>query len=405
MPILGRAGESLAQRVFGNSGVGQGVKNVFANGGLGYIAARAAKGLATPGGFVGPSKNTSSRNVPFARPTQTQAPQQISVAPTPDAHQYSAPAGPDRGIQVLPNVGGAGSRGSASQYRQNQAALSSIGKGWNDANSTIKETSGALRNMGASISDLSKARDEYLTANDENLTAKRNAITGNRELIQRNQGNSLRDLADQVRKKIFSSNINLGASAGSSASEATARALSQAASKDRSGILTQYGDQISEQNQNEGNAVDAHKMQRDKAYEWEAQQKKAAIEEFNQTKQVLDRIKKMVPEWKRADLEEESNARLKDLLSNLGQIGAQAKSYRDSIHSLRDSMHSQAQGVRESNIGIDAPAELDTPQFNDQLDLTDLQGEDPNATDFYNPNVKFKKRQSSDILNNPLIFE
>lgn len=305
---------------------------------------------------------------------------------------------------VMASISGSNAYKQAVGNRTNQALRDSINSDWKNVDDNFSSASGALKGLGGSIGTLSKARDAYLSANDENLAAKKTAIEGNRTLIGRNQTNDLRNNAENLRKSIFNTNISLGAAAGSSASEAAAKAFSGAAAKNRATTLTGYGDQLSEQNQNETNAGQQYELQRKQAYDWEDQEKKKMIDIYNEEKAVLDRLRSKVPDWKKADIEAESNNKLQGLLQGLADISGKARGYRDTISNLYSSMTGSADALRAENIGIDAPAALDTPQFDTSIDMSGLNGEDQYSDSYYNPNVTFKKKQGTDIFNNPLVF-
>ncbi len=68
-------------------------------------------------------------------------------------------------------------------------------------------------------------------------------------------------------------------------------------------------------------------------------------------------------------------------------------------------MYGQSDELASSSVGINAPAELDTPVFDENLEIP-VEGEmDTNAESFYNPKVKSKKRVGTDILGNPFYVE
>jgi hypothetical protein len=345
----------------------------------------------TYGTYTSAAGFTTPNNKPIPGTVQSQA-----YKTTPGFGNNPAP--------VMPSITDSGVNEDAKEERKAQALRNQIGKDWEGSGDEIGNTSGALKGFAGSIGNLTKARDAYLSANDANKLAKLNAIGGNRTLITKNQTGDLRDLAENLRKSVFNTNLSLGAGAGSSASQAAARALSQSAGKNRAQLLTGYGDQISEQNQNEVDTNDNYAMQRDKAYKWEEDERGKATQLYKEEKAILDRLKSKVPDWKKADIEAESNSRLQELFQSLAGIQSQARGYRDSLANLMTGMTGSADALRAENIGINTPAELDTPEFNDQIDTTGLDGEDQYTEDYYNPNVKFKKREGANIFSNPLIF-
>lgn len=381
MSLLGKALTEAKSVAFAKGGLpGKGIK----------LAKDIAVGYNNKGGLIG------RENAGTIKP---QAPG-YDIAPT----DYSG-SGP-KVSEILPTIGSGDKYNSALATRQSQAKQDAIGRDWDNADDVRKTASGSLKGLKSLVeTGFSSARDKYLRANDTNLQAKKDAIAGNRELITKNQGKDLGELAGNMRKSIFNTNLSLGAAAGSSASQAAQKAIGAAAGKNRANVLTGYGDQISQENQNETNATDYYKLNRDKVYEWEKQQKEQAIRNYNDQKRVYDRLKEKAPDWKKADIESESNSKLQELLGGLGNISASARAYRDQLNNVIYSLVDQAEGLRAENIGIDRPAELDTPEFSEQLDPGFLDGEDTYGESYYNPNLKLKKREGSDLFDNPLVFE
>lgn len=394
MPILGRSGESVMTRLFGNAGVGQGIKNLLS--GQTTLLGRLKQGLSTAGGFLGES-------IKKATPT-AEASEYSYQNPNSDEETEQLKKGGSG--SVMPNIfGSKGYDESYNKRKQEEQLRSSIASGWDDTDDYTKSAGKALSSMSGSISGLGKARDAYIKANEENLSKKNEAIAGNRELIQKNQRTDLENLANDVRNNIFNTNLSLGVlgAADSSASGAAAKALQKSAGKNRQGVLTGYGDQISEQNQEEKKAVETYNFQREEAYKWEDQQKKIAEAEYKLNKEVYDKLKNKVPDWKKDDIEDMNDENLMKYLSKIGEITASAKAFRDTLNSWVTAMTGSAGALKAANIDINKPAELDTPEFSDELEI----GEDEEQEeDYYNPNTKIKRRQyGNDLLGNPLVFE
>ncbi len=304
----------------------------------------------------------------------------------------------------LSDITSSGAYGNSYANAKNQAVRNQVASGWDDADSLRSSVSKEIDDMSKSTSKLGAARDAYLKANEENLAKKRAAIAGNRELITKNQKGDLTDLANSVRNNIFNTNLSLGVlgAANSSASGAASKALARTAGKDRKAILQGYGDQISGQNQEEANAQDYYSLQRKNAYEWEDRQKKIAQEEYLTNKKVLSKLKSKLPDWKKDDIDDEDNQNLSKFLEQVAEISARARAFRDTLNGWITEMGGNTQELSASNIGIDTPAALDTPEFTDELSIGPAEEEE----DFYNPNIKDKKKEGdeNDILSNPLIF-
>ncbi len=290
---------------------------------------------------------------------------------------------------------------------KNSKVTDSIGRDWNDQDDLLKNAGKSVAGLDTLKGSLGAARDTLLQSYDNQYGKKKEQIAGNKELIVKNQGSTLKDQADALRKSIFNSNLVLGGGM-SSASGAAARALAASMGKNRQNILTQAGDQISEENQNEVNATDEHEMMRKAAYDWEEKQKNELIAQFKVTDAALKRLRNKVPDWKQADIDNESESHLQNFLQGLNEINATAKNYRDYINGILTGKYNEAQAVDAAAIGIDTPAALDTPTFNDSVVLpNDGSGAqvDETATDFYNPANTPKKRVNTDIFGNPLTFD
>lgn len=283
--------------------------------------------------------------------------------------------------------------------------ISSIGKDWSNSDDDISSASKALKQMNGAIGYIGNAGESLRDAYQRNLDKKKEAIAGNKELITKNQTSTLRDQADELRNSIFNNNLVMGGGS-SSAAGAAARLLAKAMGKNRQSVLTQAGDQISEQNQQEGDATEQFNTMRDASYEWEKRQRAEMVAKYNDTKAALDRLKKKVPDWKQADIEKESDSNLRNLLAGIGEISSAAKSYRDYINQIITGKNDEATAAEMEAIGINAPAALDTPEFSDQIDMPVGDGQvQDDATSYYNPNVTQKKRIGTDIFGNPLTFD
>lgn len=315
---------------------------------------------------------------------------------------YQAPsgkmAGPDYAGPVIPDL-----KTGASETRKSQSLSNMIGKGWDDV--STKGASSALKSLRGDMGLLSNARDSYLKAAEERKLAKENAITGNKQLVDNYQTKDLRNLGGQLRSKVLNTNMALGAAGSGSAGQAAARALARENAVSRSNVLTEYGDEMSRQNQQQNLIEPEYQGERKKAYEWEDRNKRTLIENYQIQKKALDRLKSKVPDWKKEDLENENANNLNSLLQGLASIEASARSYRDNLYSTYYGMSDEATALRDSNLGIQAPAELDTPEFAPEMDMSGLEDGEYDAADYYRPTGKLKKKEGRSIFDNPLIYE
>lgn len=316
-----------------------------------------------------------------------------------DSYQSTVPLGPERPTgSYIPDI-----KTGASSNRTSQSLANQIGRGWDDV--STKGASSALKSLSGDIGMLGKARDAYLKAAENRKLAKENAITGNKELVNRYQSKDLGNLASGARKSIFNTNLALGAAGSGSAGLASARAIAQKAAVDRSNVLGEYGDEMSRQNQQQSLIEPEYQAERSKAYEWEDRNKRAMIENYQIQKKALDRLKSKVPDWKKEDLENENSNNLNGLLKGLSSIEAQARSFRDDLYSTYYSMNDEATGLETANLGIQSPAELQTPEFSSEVDMSGLEDGEYEAQDYYNPNLLKKKKTGKSIFDNPLMFE
>lgn len=394
MPILGRSGESLSTRLLGRSGV-QGTGKVALTSlvntpaAVSKVVSRAVKGAVTPGGFINNSGDSS-----VSKLRQEDAYQ----APSSGGYQYDTEVGPKYPGAVIPDL-----KTGASASRTNASLANMIGKGWGDV--STKGASSALKSLSGDMGMLTKARDAYLKASEERKLAKENAITGNKELIDRYQTKDLRNLGAQLRSKTLNTNMALGAAGSGSAGLASARALARENAVNRSNVLTEYGDEMSAQNQQQSLIEPEYQAERTKAYDWEERNKRTLVENYNIQKKALDRLKNKVPDWKKEDLENENANNLNSLLQGLASIEASARSYRDNLYSTYYGMSDEASSLADSNLDIQAPSELDTPDFSPDVDLTGLEEGEYETEDYYRPTNTLKKKTGKSIFDNPLIFE
>lgn len=327
-------------------------------------------------------------------PTASQDPYQGT-----QSHDPYGPAKPE-GQTLAQIAAGINAKNTAAK----SSSLNSIGADWNDSDSNISSTGKALKQMSGAIGNIGSAGSSLRDAYARQLAKKEEAIAGNKELITKNQTSTLRDQAEELRNSIFNNSLMLGGGA-SSASGAAARLLQKSMGKNRQSVLTEAGDKISAENQNEQNAIETHNTAREASYEWEKRQREEMIANYNDTKAAYDRLKSKVPSWKQADIDKESDANLKNLLAQLGEVSAKAKSYRDYINQIITGKNDEATATDMESIGIDAPAALDTPEFSDTINMPTDGSVDENATSYYNPNAIGKKRVGTDIFGNPLTYD
>lgn len=321
-------------------------------------------------------------------------------------NNYQAPnlsGVPADAASAIPDIGSGQSGQQTSAARTSQSLANMIGRGWD--NLSTGDVSKAVKSYGGSIGMLSKARDAYLAASEQRKAAKEAAILGNKQLIDKYQTGDLRNLGAQLRSKTLNTNLALGAASGGSAGLAAARALAKQNAMERANTLTQYGDEISAQNRQQSLIEPEYQAERQKAYDWEARNKQSLVENYNIQKKALDRLKGKVPEWKQKDLENENDDNLRNLLSGLASIESQARSSRDNLYNTYYGMMDEATAMGDANLNIQAPSQLDTPEFDPSLDMTGLEDTEYETGDYYRPSAKLKRKEGRSIFDNPLVFE
>lgn len=302
-------------------------------------------------------------------------------------------------INSSPKSSGSGSSSNDSRV------IAAIGQGWDDTDDVIKSTSKALDTSKNYINNLGKVRDQYLKALQDYKGKTDEAITGNKKLIEQNQKKDLDTLAGDTRKSIDNTNVMLGVkgASGGSASKAAARAIGQSAGKQRASVLTSYGDQTSKQNQAAQDALDEFNLKTEQAYEWEKTARQQALDDYNEEKAALDRLKSKKSGWKSSDIKAMSDKNLNKLLSGLSDIQTKAANFRANLAAKMVEYGGLADALDVASVNVDTPAELDTPKFDENIDFNDPN----NAEDWFDPNNTGKKIKvkSRDALGNPIAYE
>jgi|GEM_PF-4803729 len=323
-----------------------------------------------------------------------------------DSSKYMTPISQFPTINDNKSSGGSGSSkssgGSGSSNSGNNQIISRIAKGWDDAGDELKSAYDSLGKSKNYISNLGQVKNQYKTSLDNYKKKTDEAIAGNKELIQKNQKGALDDLAGDIRQNVDNTNIMLGikGASGGSASKMASRAISKSAGKQRAGLLRGFGDQISEQNQNSSKASEEYNTLLTQADEWEKEALKQAWDDYNEQKKALDRIKKKKGGWEDEDIEAQSTENLSGFFESIATIKNSANAFRANLDAKMQEFGGNADALNVASIDINAPAELDTPEFNESIDLENPE----NAEDWYNPENTNKKRvvKGYDALGNPI---
>lgn len=296
-------------------------------------------------------------------------------------------------------VSGSGSGTSSNDSK----VIAAIGRGWDDSGDVISDTSKSLSSSKNYINNLGKVRDQYLTSLDSYKNKTNEAIAGNKTLIGQNQKKDLDVLAGDTRKSIDNTNVMLGVkgASGGSASKQAARAISTSAGKLRAGVLTAYGDEDSKQNLAAKNAAEEYTTKRNQAYEWETTARQQAQDEYKAQESALKRLKSKESGWKDADIAAMSDKNLNNFMGSLNAIMTQARDFRTNLAAKMTEYGGLSDVLDVAAVGVDAPSELDTPVFNENIDLTD-----PTASDWYDPNKQPRRiLKGYDALGNPIYVD
>lgn len=321
--------------------------------------------------------------------------------PTPSAANSAEDKGGALQLAPAPTLDGATGDGDASGKNKEAEARKMIGAGWDDSGDLIKSAGGSLDSSKKYISNLGKVRDQFLKANDSYKQKADEAIAGNKTLIERNQKEELDDLAGDTRKTMDNTNVMLGVkgASGGSAARAASRAIAESAGKTRADLLKARGDEMSYQNQEADKAVEQYNLRREQAYKWEEDSRKQALLEYEADRKALDRLKKNAPDWKQEDLDAQSDRNLSKLLSTLSEISGRAKTFRDALSAKMSEFGGAASELESASVDINAPAELDTPDFSETIDLENPEG----AEDFFDPKKTGKRViKGYDSFGNPI---
>jgi len=289
--------------------------------------------------------------------------------------------------------------GSGSGSSSNDSKIiANIGKSWDDMGDSYKSTSKLLGSSKNYISNLGKVRDQYLKSLDAYKQKNEAAIAGNKTLIEQNQKKDLDSLAEDLRNKTASTNVMLGVASSGSAGRAAARALGKSVGKQRAGVLTNYGDEFSKQNQEAKQALEKYNIERAQAYEWEETARKQALDDYNEAKSALDRLSKKKSGWKDSDIKAMSDRNLNKLFGSLSEINARAKNFRDTLAAKYTEYGGRADELEVAAVDIAPPAELETPEFDENINFNEEEGED-----FFDPNKTGKRViKGYDALGNPI---
>ncbi len=320
--------------------------------------------------------------------------------------------GGDGNSNVVPSLKDLYGASYAGQNESNKSSklLDMIGAGWKDSSSTLKDAKGYLASMKSDIGKIPTLRDKYKEAAKGYLEKTKEAIAGNKQLIQSNQKESLEKVADDVKKNIFGTNINLGVlgASNSSAARRFAKVLGKKAGQERKEKLEGYGTQTAEQNQAERDETDRYTLRIQKADEWHDTQLKAAKEEYKRYESAISKLSKNADKWEQEDLKAESDANLNKFLGKVAEISGKVATLKQNITIAAQEQGINIDEIQAAEIDVNAPAELQVPDYTEEWNLDGLSDgaqdwlddSDPN-----NQNNKDRKIVGYDIFGKPIYSE
>jgi hypothetical protein len=326
MPILGRQGESLSQRLFGNPGVGQGLKNIN-KGGLSYLVDRTQQAMDTAGGFLGP-KAEASTNYPTY---------------TPSSNNYNVSSGAWQGPLQNTSMGdssaikaakansdkAAKDKAEADKKKQEDNLRKSIGSQFDDIlgnySSQIKDLPGQQQRLISGVEEMAGTQKNTIQSSLDNILAK---LTGQREEVGTMQKQTLQDLADNTRNLFQAGNIYLGArgAGDSSATGMYSAALTQNANKQRAGVQRDVNSMYKDIGMKEADVQTDFQAQLNEVDTWKQSQTQNIVMKYTDLKRQLEQARANAQGMEKqnlANLEKELYMNAQQQLMNIQNAASQ----------------------------------------------------------------------------------
>lgn len=285
--------------------------------------------------------------------------------------------------------------------KEEERMKNSIISGWTDTGASVERAQQAQQRAQNAVSNLGRVRDQVVNSLDSLRQRKHDAISGNETLIQRNQRGALDNLADIVRRKMDSTNVALGAANDGSAGRMAGRAIAGEAGRNRANIFTQFGDQFSQQQQARKQAQEEFDTGRRNAYEWEDERRRTAEADLVEQGQALQHLLNNRNVWQDEDLRAMATERLNAFISSLASATGNYGAIRSGIEDTMTEYGGRAEELDNAATGILPPAELDTPKFSPDIDITQT-----TQDDWYDPqnskNKPERKIAGYDAYGNPI---
>ncbi len=294
---------------------------------------------------------------------------------------------------------GADAAAAAKEARERQKLLNQIGRGWNDITPEHRRISSLVGKGKDELTDyLSDMRKRWRNNVDTQERLSMKQLEDQRKLLQESKHNAMTDIARDARDQQFSAYNRLGihGAADSSAALMASRGIQRATEKSRRQLLKGAKEQLAQLQQEQRALQLRAQQERENIYAWAEQQKRDLLAAFKEQQKALKRLMKSAPEWRKRDLEDESDAHLQRYIAGLSAIEEAARAKRDELHQQQALMDKQMQDLQLQAMLTFSPAELEAEPVEG---LTDL--ENDYIPDYFDPQPgkkKKKKKRENDIL-------
>lgn len=362
MPILGRQGETLNQRLFGNPGVGQGLKNIK-QGGLDYLVGRTAQAMETPGGFLGEKTPASTKYLYYTPPNSPK----LSSA----YQNLQIPTSGSGNKRTSSDETSSSSDGSDNLDKLRKRISGSFDDVISTYKSQIKELPGQQQKLLANVGQMASTQKSTIQDALSNALAK---LQGNREEVQTQQKSTLQDLADNTRNLFQAGNVYLGTKGAgdSSATGMYSAALTQNANKERAGVQRDVNSMLGDINMKETDVNTDFQAQMNEVDTWMQQREQEIVMQFTDLKRQLEQAKAQASSMEKQNLANLEMELFRDAKTQLANIQNTASNYRNQLAQgiQSGSMLGQSGASSISETGQYEVGQVYSPQ---QIDISGLQ--------------------------------
>lgn len=136
------------------------------------------------------------------------------------------------------------------------------------------------------------------------------------------------------------------------------------------------------------------RQKREDIYRRERALKETAIRRFDEQVAALRRLRKVLPKWRKKDIEREEERYLSQLTASLADIEAQARAQRDALHREQYAAEQELAQLQLKAALTFAPAEIEAEPIEGLDSLTEEQ-----IPDFFDPQPNQKKKKPKKVKN------